>query len=277
MIVNARESAISIPPALEWWLSEISVANAHGQDRGRILIDEPDPATTIAWRSVPGEGSGLVVMGPRTRALYHAAVPGPSCVKARIQPGRASALLGRPVRGLVDRLVPLADLWEPGPASEHLARALADATANPAGSGGRQVAARLEEVLTSLKTHRRPADLSAADLVYQAGILMSAETGPMAGRVHATARRLHVSERHLRNLFADTAGVSPKQFVRLDRVRAVLARARQSKWAQLATELGYYDQSHLTAEFRRAMGVAPGAFVAGRLPPPSTCEKQATR
>ncbi|MEU8171481.1 hypothetical protein AB0C14_01255 [Microbispora hainanensis] len=34
---------------------------------------------------------------------------------------------------------------------------------------------------------------------------------------------------------------------------------------------GFYDQSHMTAEFRALMGVPPAAFFAGRLPSLEPC------
>lgn len=95
----------------------------------------------------------------------------------------------------------------------------------------------------------------------------------VAEQVRTTARLLNLSERHLRDLFGDAVGLTPKLFARLDRVRAVLARPRQHR-AHLAAELGYYDQSHMTAEFRRIMGVPPGAFNAGRFPAPSPCHRE---
>ncbi|MEV1178938.1 helix-turn-helix domain-containing protein, partial [Nonomuraea sp. NPDC049784] len=85
--------------------------------------------------------------------------------------------------------------------------------------------------------------------------------------VPAIARRLAVSERHLRGLFSDGVGVPPKRFERITRVRKVLAGGRASSWATA----GYYDQSHMTAEFRAMMGVTPGAFFAGRLPALQPC------
>jgi AraC-like DNA-binding protein len=42
-------------------------------------------------------------------------------------------------------------------------------------------------------------------------------------------------------------------------------------WSHLAEATGYYDQSHLTAEFRAMMGVPPTAFFAGRLPSLQPC------
>jgi AraC-like DNA-binding protein len=89
--------------------------------------------------------------------------------------------------------------------------------------------------------------------------------------VRDAARRLNISERYLRNLFTDAVGVSPRQFARIDRVRTVLARADRTSLAQLAAEAGYYDQSHMTAAFRHAMGTSPAAFFAGRLPAASSC------
>jgi AraC-like DNA-binding protein len=80
--------------------------------------------------------------------------------------------------------------------------------------------------------------------------------------VHAVARRLHVSERHLRTLFTAATGLTPTALVRLDRVRSVLA---DPGWSR------YYDQSHMIAEFRRVMGVPPGAYARGHRPPVSPC------
>jgi AraC-like DNA-binding protein len=89
--------------------------------------------------------------------------------------------------------------------------------------------------------------------------------------VAETARALDVSERHLRTLFVRAVGLSPKQFARVDRVRRVVRRGGRGEWARLAAELGYYDQSHLTREFRATMGVSPGAYVAGELPAATFC------
>jgi AraC-like DNA-binding protein len=54
-------------------------------------------------------------------------------------------------------------------------------------------------------------------------------------------------------------------------VRTVLATASDVRWADVATAAGYYDQSHMTAEFRQLMGVPPAAYVAGRLPAARPC------
>ncbi|WP_208297810.1 helix-turn-helix domain-containing protein [Actinophytocola oryzae] len=149
-------------------------------------------------------------------------------------------MLGRPLRDLADRVVPLRQL--PG---VDVGRLLDD----PVG------------VLVAALAGRAVGD----DLVASAADLLSRVT------VADTARRLHISERRLRTLFTDSVGLSPKHFARIRRVRAVLATAPHGRWADVATAVGYYDQSHMTAEFRHLMGVPPAAYVAGRRPAPRPC------
>jgi AraC-like DNA-binding protein len=224
-------SSLVVPVALRPWVAGIDVTAAVGA----AVVDVPDHATTLVVRLAPGVGREVVVMGPRTRAAYHVAEPGISCVRIRVRPGRAKALLGRSVRDLTDRASPIREL--PG---LDLGR-LAD---DPVGV----LTAALED---------RPVD---DELVATAAELLA------DANVAVTARRLHVSERRLRDLFADGVGLSPKHFARIGRVRSVLATAPNPRWAEVAAAAGYYDQSHMTAEFRHVMGVPPAAYVAGRHP-----------
>jgi AraC-like DNA-binding protein len=53
---------------------------------------------------------------------------------------------------------------------------------------------------------------------------------------------------------------------RIMRARGVLERARGRSdvdWSSIALEAGYYDQSHLIAEFKELTGLAPAAWAAG--------------
>lgn len=228
--------SLVVPDELRPWVVGIDVAAASGAD----AVDLPDHATTLVVRTTPDGRRSVIVLGPRTRAAYHVADPGPSCVRVRLRPGRAKALLGQPVRDLADRAVRVREL--PGLDVDGLVE-------DPVGA----LAAAVAE---------RPVD---DDLVAEAAELL-AEAG-----VAATARRLHVSERRLRALFADGVGLSPKHFARIDRVRTVLATASGRRWADVAATAGYYDQSHMTSEFRHLMGVPPAAFAAGRRPVARRC------
>ncbi|MEV4891225.1 helix-turn-helix domain-containing protein [Nonomuraea sp. NPDC055795] len=226
-----------------------------GADRG-VHVRGPDTAAVLAFRS-GADGTGLVVLGPRTQASYLAPADAPRCVTVRLRPGRAKAALGVTMSDLVDRVVSLRDLW--GAPADTLLDRLAARDDTEVAHG---LAGALEERVRAGSA----ADTARADLVDAAAGLL---TG--AGRVPEVARELGVSERHLRNLFHDSVGLSPKRYARIHRVRSVLAAAREEPWAELAAETGFYDQSHLSADFRTVMGVPPGAFRAGRLPAPVRC------
>ncbi|MCM3885515.1 hypothetical protein [Frankia sp. R82] len=100
------ERRIPISGALRPWISDISVTTIPIHDGEGTVVEPPDHSAALALRIFPGEYTDLVVMGPRTRALYHVGKPGPFCVSARIQPGHASSLLGHTVAGLRERIVP---------------------------------------------------------------------------------------------------------------------------------------------------------------------------
>ena len=85
-----------------------------------------------------------------------------------------------------------------------------------------------------------------------------------SGSVYAVAAELGVSERHLRRVFRETVGVSPKAFARIARFHRALGAAREDAragWAGIAAAAGYYDQAHLIAEFRAIAGVTPRVLV----------------
>jgi AraC-like DNA-binding protein len=73
-----------------------------------------------------------------------------------------------------------------------------------------------------------------------------------------------VSRQHLARAFAYHVGVSPKTFARVMRFRRALELAGGHNWDDLAAELGYFDQSHLIADFREFAGTTPVPFFLSR-------------
>ncbi len=91
--------------------------------------------------------------------------------------------------------------------------------------------------------------------------------GASAPRVATLARRLGVSDRHLRRLMVDEHGFSPRHFARILRFHALLRssdRAARPAWAALAAHHGYADQSHLIREVQDMAGVTPARLHAER-------------
>lgn len=199
----------------------------------QVLTEAPDPAITLAIRSWGDAAGDAVIAGPRSRAIHYMAEPGPSCLQLRMRPGSVPLALTS-LRDMVDRVLPL-------------------------GHGA--------EALLDVFTVRKGGDPVNDELLETAASLLAQGT-----RVRSVAHQLHISERHLRNLFGRMIGLSPKQFTRINRVRTVVATLGDGDLSQLAVTAGYYDQAHMTTEFRQLMGITPAAFAAGQRPRPAPCD-----
>jgi AraC family transcriptional regulator len=72
-----------------------------------------------------------------------------------------------------------------------------------------------------------------------------------------------ISPYHFARLFKASAGLPPHQNViarRVERARELLSGRDRPPLAEVATEVGFSDQSHFTRHFRRLVGVTPGRF-----------------
>lgn len=267
------EATVPAPDSLRPWFTELGRIPTV-RDLAESFAHVPQAATTIVLRTQPGGPREALVIGPQTKALYsHPSKPA-SCLRLRLAHGAARPLLGVPAAVLTDRVVRLADL--PGVAAE-----LADELIEPAAD---EIFQFLEGTLPqriSEDTTRR----AQREILRSAVASLSAD--PNGRSMRALAAEVAVSERQLRNLFTAGIGVSPKHFARIDRVRRILTQVRstplaqspfntsdyesKTSLAQLAADNGYFDQSHMTADFRTLMGVPPRSFLRGAVPTPSPC------
>ncbi|MFF2086460.1 helix-turn-helix domain-containing protein [Nocardia sp. NPDC058176] len=250
------ETPVPTPDSLRPWLTELTSTGAI-DDPDQPFAQPPVATTTIVLRTdLTGRRETLVV-GARTKAVYSVPEEPAGCVRLRLAPGTTRQLLGIAAGELTDRAVRLAEL--PGP----LATFAGDLTDLPADDA----LTYLEDVLPQ-RVSESDTDRAHRIVLREAISVLTADTAPA---IPDLAARLAVSERQLRTLFNIGIGVSPKHFARIDRVRRVLAYAGNTPWSHLAADTGYYDQSHLTADFRTLMGVPPAAYLRGRLPAPTRC------
>ena len=209
----------------------------------------PDGRTTLVFRVLEeGRRGDVCVAGPRTRALFKNPTGVTRAVILQFKPGWSASLLGVAANALTDRIVPLEDLW--GRPGSDLCLELLAARRLP------EVLERLSHAI-SLRTHQT-FDPASARLARRAVRLLEGDEV----RVETVAEQLGVTARHLRRAFTEHVGIGPKDFVRTVRLQRAVRMAERSKdWGRISVDAGYYDQSHLIADFRELVGLTPGAFL----------------
>ncbi|GAB3669383.1 helix-turn-helix domain-containing protein [Actinocorallia lasiicapitis] len=168
----------------------------------------------------------------------------------KFRPGGFQPFLGRPLAEITDSGVPLAALWgevDAGLFAHDLSRA----------DG-------LEELVAAAEFHLREHWPEPDPQVAFVGDIVDAMLHDRSvARVEDVAERFALSPRSLQRLFQRYVGVTPKwvlQRYRLHEAAARLAAEHTRPWAEVAVELGYFDQSHFIRDFTRAVGMTPAAY-----------------
>lgn len=80
-------------------------------------------------------------------------------------------------------------------------------------------------------------------------------------RVDQVCNRIGLSERHLRRVFEDGLGISPKEWMRQERMVAARAFLREgSPVKEVAIDLGFTTHKVFSREFQLFHGVSPTDF-----------------
>jgi AraC family transcriptional regulator len=145
-----------------------------------------------------------------------------------------------------------------------------DAELLAGGLGSRLLAESLGNVLAVHLLRRfssRPADLHSGGVLSQFKLRAVLEyihehlDGALSlDHLAAVAR---VSPYHFARLFKNSTGLPPHQFViaqRVERAKELLRERDPLPLAEVATEVGFSDQSHFTRHFKRLVGVTPRRF-----------------
>jgi len=194
-----------------------------------------EPGTIAAWGVHTGRWTR--VLEGRSQAFG---------IKCR--PGAFRAPLGRAVSTIADGSIP----------AEALFGADAAALAGVLGHDDDNVAA---EVASAFLRERLPAVDAGALLAGR--IVDSVADDLELHSVDALARRFDMSPRALQRLFSDYVGVGPKWVINRYRMHEAVARVQAGQpvsWAALAQDLGYFDQAHFIADFRKLVGRTPGDY-----------------
>jgi AraC-like DNA-binding protein len=219
------------------------------------VISFPALHLTAEWGR-PGEvrhGAALpatLVHGAVSRVFRVRLVGAGSVVGARFRPGGALAWTGVDAVLLTDRAVSAAEL--PGPAPAELHERLA-------GLPPAERAAGFREALT---THQPPSASVDEEL---SALVARMAADPALVRVDQVVALSGWSLRTLQRRFRCHLGVSPKWVLarfRLQEAALAIERDPAVDLAELAVHFGWYDQAHLTNDFRRMLGETPGQYAA---------------
>jgi AraC-like DNA-binding protein len=93
---------------------------------------------------------------------------------------------------------------------------------------------------------------------------------PEIKSVDTLARQTQIPKRSLQRLFREYVGVHPKWVIRRYRLHELVAKldsGEQLDLAQVALDLGYFDQAHLINDFRSVVGHSPLKYLGSEAPP----------
>jgi AraC-like DNA-binding protein len=222
------------------------------RDGPRVAMPRPEIQLVVRFGPSTRNGLDVHAMGVGRTVHRKHIRSGQRAVTARLRLGVQEAVLGVPASAVAGRIVALEELWGAA-ATRRLHEQLADAR-DAFGAAAILESAIAERLATAHANGRRAG----------AQLALAAADRLTSANVNAVAVELGVSERHLRRVFRETVGVSPKTFAKLSRFHRALRAAReneQASWATIAVAAGYYDQAHLIAEFRAIAGVTPRALL----------------
>jgi AraC-like DNA-binding protein len=215
------------------------------------------PSSEFAQRVLPDCCVDIILMngvpmviGPWTESFVANLRPGTNILGARCHPGLASGLLGIPASELLNRSVPLCEIWGSADAAR-FARIADEAT----------LLARMLAMEAALL--RRLVDSRPIDYAIRAAIRWIAQHPK--GRVEQLSEWLGTSGRQLQRRFLVSAGYGPKMFQSVLRFQRLLNEARRASTrrtlADLAAHAGYSDQAHMTREGQRLAGCSPATLL----------------
>jgi AraC-like DNA-binding protein len=177
-------------------------------------------------------------------------------VAAMTRPGGLGAFITGSAADFTDRIVPLGQAL--GTDEAELLRQM---TAEP------DEAARVALLAAALEQAVDPERrLPAAEV---AGVARLAEEDRAVRRLGDLCERSGIGARTLQRMFLQYAGVSPTWVLRRYRLLEAAESVREGKpvsWAEIAADLGYADQAHLTRDFRAAIGQTPAAYAESQSP-----------
>lgn len=258
---GVRHSQIALGPSSRNSIDALSVDECTLDARG-VAIPRAESQIVVRFGPVATGGLDVYVMGAGRRAKRKPLVRGQRAVTARVRLGMHRAVFGVSSEAIAGRVVPLSELWGASAVERLRERMAAASEASGAASATEGHAVRAAAIALEVAIAERQGEHEAPR--GHEALVLHAVARLQTERVSAVADALGVSERHLRRVFREHVGMSPKEYARLARFHRALRAARvdeQRDWARIALASGYYDQAHLITEFRAISDATPRALM----------------
>ncbi len=108
----------------------------------------------------------------------------------------------------------------------------------------------------SLQAEKNISDVVAASLM-----LIKTHKGLLP--IKSVASHLDYNQRRIERLFNSQVGMTPKEYsriLRIEQARAYIKQNKDSSFATIAHDLGFYDQAHFINQFKKVEGITPREY-----------------
>ena len=187
-----------------------------------------------------------------TKGRFTRLLEGKGCIfGVKFKPGGLHAFFPKPASFIVDQLLTIEEVF--GKSAVHL-----EAQLSALEEG--QEKGLIQEVQDFLLSCQPTLDANIQKVQH---IISLISQNPDWTKVDEIVSRSNVSKRSLQRLFQEYVGASPKWVLQVYRFQAALARLEEKEevdWADLALELGYFDQSHFIRDFKNIIGQSPQVY-----------------
>jgi AraC-like DNA-binding protein len=232
-------------PELTPWIDHYWMVSWDLRGREPLLVESlPHPNVHVVFEEPVSKAWGI------STSKFSRTLEGKSHVFGiKFTPGGFFPFLGQPLSSLANRAVPIDQVFRPD--VNELERAILSTGDEDA------MKAAADEFLL----HRKPQPDEKADQARQLVERILDERDILT--VDDFAARTGISARSLQRLFSQYVGASPKWVIRRYRLHELLERMHSGArldWAQLAVDLGYFDQAHLINDFKSITGYVPTEY-----------------
>ena len=249
-----HEPGSALAPYVSWLWSVSWDLTDHG-DHVQATLPHPSAHLVV-------EDGSVNIYGP-TGTRFERLLSGKGRVTAlRFRPGGLRPLIDQAMSGLVDQSLPARQLL-PGLAAD-LATSVETV---PDPDAALDLLESTVEVaiqdLAATNTNRAGANQADDRVVEVERLVDRIIEDRSITSVARLAEAAALHPRSLQRLFADYVGIGPKAVIQRHRLQDAAAIALSGDpvdWAQVAAELGYYDQAHLVRDFTAVIGQPPNRY-----------------